>query len=155
VLDGGSTDGTKEYLKTSPGCVTYWRSYQDRGQSHALNEGFVKASGDWIGWQNSDDFYYPGTFWTVAKIARIYPQAGVIVGDTAIVDQYGVVRTLIGISPVPARLWLRGYWPYNQAVFIRHELVLKVCQLMNHSISTWIRYAGENCVISTACRLRE
>lgn len=126
VLDGGSSDGTKAYLETSPGCVTWWRSQPDGGQSQALNEGFLKTSGEWVGWQNSDDFYYPGAFWRVANIVTQYPNVGVIVGDTAIVDQYGITQYLIGVSPVPAKLWLRGYWPYNQAIFMRRELLLKI-----------------------------
>ncbi len=123
VLDGGSTDGTKDYLSTIPGCVSWWRSHSDEGQSQALNEGFSKATGEWIGWQNSDDFYYPGVFWTVVNIINTYPEAGVIVGDTAIVDQHGIKVDLIGVSPVPAKLWLQGYWPYNQAVFIRRDIL--------------------------------
>jgi glycosyltransferase involved in cell wall biosynthesis len=126
VLDGGSTDGTKAYLETSPGCVTWWRSHPDNGQTQALNEGFSKASGDWIGWQNSDDFYYPGAFWRIADIVTTFQEAEVIVGDTVIVDQHGRALYLIGVSPVPAKLWLQGYWPYNQAVFIHHDLLLKI-----------------------------
>jgi len=129
VLDGGSTDGTKVYLETSPGCVSWWRSHPDNGQSQALSEGFTNASGEWIGWQNSDDFYYPGAFWTVANIITKYPDAGVIIGDTAVIDQHGIIMYLIGVSPVPAKLWLRGYWPYNQAVFIRRDLLSKILPL--------------------------
>jgi glycosyltransferase involved in cell wall biosynthesis len=129
VLDGGSTDGTKAYLETSPGCVTWWRSHPDGGQTQALNEGFSKVSGEWIGWQNSDDFYYPGAFWRVANIVATFPEAEVIVGDTSIVDRYGITRYLIGVSPVPAKLWLRGYWPYNQAVFVRRDLLSKILPL--------------------------
>ncbi len=125
VLDGGSTDGTKEYLITSPGCVTWWRSHPDGGQTQALNEGFLNALGEWVGWQNSDDFYYPGVFWFIANLVTKYPDVGVIVGDTAIVDRYGIKMNLIGVSPVPAKLWLQGYWPYNQAIFIRRALLLK------------------------------
>lgn len=129
VLDGGSTDGTKAYLETSPGCVTWWRSQADGGQTQALNEGFSKVSGEWIGWQNSDDFYYPGAFWRVAKIVATFPEAEVIVGDTAIVDRYGITQYLIGVAPVPAKLWLRGYWPYNQAVFVCRELLSRILPL--------------------------
>lgn len=129
VLDGGSSDGTKEYLETSPECVTWWRSYHDGGQSQALNEGFEKATGDWIGWQNSDDFYYPGALWHVADIVTRYPDVGVIVGDTAIVDDRGIIQYTIGVSPVPAKLWLRGFWPYNQAFFFRRDLLRQVLPL--------------------------
>lgn len=129
VLDGGSSDGTKAYLETSPGCVTWWRSHPDGGQTQALNEGFSKVSGEWIGWQNSDDFYYPGAFWRVANIVTTVPKTEVIVGDTSIVDRYGITQYLIGVSPVPAKLWLRGYWPYNQAVFVRRDVLTKILPL--------------------------
>ncbi len=129
VLDGGSTDGTTAYLQSSPGRVTWWRSHRDGGQSQALNEGFDKAAGDWIGWQNSDDFYYPGAFWRVADVAAQYPEVGVIVGDTAIVDHKGIMQYTIGVSPVPAKLWLQGYWPYNQSVFFRRDILRQALPL--------------------------
>ncbi len=129
VLDGGSTDGTREYLETSPGCVSWWRSHRDTGQTYALNEGFSKASGEWIGWQNSDDFYYPGVFWRIADIAQQHPEVQIIAGDTAIVDKHGITTNLTGIAPVPAQLWFQGHWPYNQSVFIRRDLLQSVVPL--------------------------
>lgn len=126
VLDAGSSDGSKEYLEKHPGCVTWWRSHPDKGQSHALNEGFSLAKGEWIGWQNSDDFYYPGAFALVAQIIQKFPQTQVIVGDTAIVDETGMIANRIGVSPVPAHLWLKGYWPYNQSLFIRNDILRPV-----------------------------
>jgi len=129
VLDGGSKDGTADYLATHPGCVTWWRSHRDGGQTQAVNEGFARAAGEWIGWQNSDDFYYPGAFWRVAQIAEQYPDVQVIAGDTAIADEYGAKTNLIGIAPVPPNLWLRGHWPYNQSLFVRRELVQQTTPL--------------------------
>ena len=125
VLDGGSQDGTAQFLEDHPDRVTWWRSHPDRGQSHALNEGFSRATGDWIGWQNSDDFYFPGAFWILAHCVEQHPEVGVVVGDAAIADEYGVMKHLIGVSPVPPRIWLHGYWPYNQAVFIRRDVLEK------------------------------
>ena len=125
VLDGGSIDGTIDYLATNPGRVSWWRSHPDGGQSQALNEGIARASGDWIGWQNSDDFYFPGAFWLVSQAIEQHPDVGVVVGDTAVVDLHGVKEYLVGVSPVPARLWLRGHWPYNQGIFIRRDILLK------------------------------
>lgn len=126
VLDADSSDGSKEYLKKYPGCITWWRSHPDRGQSHALNEGFSLAKGEWIGWQNSDDFYYPGAFALVAQIIQKFPQTQVIVGDTAIVDETGMIANRIGVSPVQAQLWLKGFWPYNQSLFIRKDILIPV-----------------------------
>ena len=153
VLDGGSTDGTAEYLAKNPGCVTWWRSHRDGGQTQALNEGFARASGDWIGWQNSDDFYYPGAFWRIAQIAAQYPEIQVIVGETAVVDERGLKKPLVetpaaspqwrrwkdalrdalsimgSVAPMPPALWLRGYWPHNQSVFIRRDLLQQALPL--------------------------
>ena len=123
VLDGGSTDGSREYLEQNPGKVSWWRSHRDRGQSHALNEGFERARGTWVGWQNSDDFYYPGVLALVARISERFPQARVIVGDTALVDEQGVISSRVGVAATPAIKWLKGYWPYNQAVFFHRDLL--------------------------------
>ena len=129
VLDGGSADGTAEYLAKYPGCVTWWRSHRDGGQTQAVNEGFARAIGDWIGWQNSDDFYFPGVFWRVAQIAEAYPDVQVIAGDTAIADEHGMKTNLTGIAPVPPKMWLLGHWPYNQSLFVRRELVRQTTPL--------------------------
>ncbi len=129
VVDGGSTDGTKEYLESNPGHISWWRSRLDEGQTQALNEGFARVSGEWIGWQNSDDFYYPGVFWRIAEIIEKHPEVHVIAGDTAIVDERGIKNNLVGIAPMPVKNWLQGYWPYNQSLFIRRDLLGKILPL--------------------------
>jgi len=55
IIDGGSNDSSVEIIKKYGKEVTYWISEQDRGQSSAINKGFIKANGDYIGWLNSDD----------------------------------------------------------------------------------------------------
>lgn len=62
VIDGGSTDGTVEFLQEEPDII--WVSEPDRGQSHALNKGFQQARGEIIGWLNADDTYQPGAIST-------------------------------------------------------------------------------------------
>ena len=54
IIDAGSTDGTIEILKNYDLHIN-WISEPDNGQSNGLNKGFKKATGDIIGWFNSDD----------------------------------------------------------------------------------------------------
>ena len=61
VLDGGSTDNTCQILKNYESIFTGWRSEKDEGQAAAINEGFALATGEILGWLNSDDFYLPQT----------------------------------------------------------------------------------------------
>jgi len=59
IIDGRSTDGTVDIIKKYEKYISYWVSENDNGQSHALNKGLERATGEWIGWQNSDDIYLP------------------------------------------------------------------------------------------------
>lgn len=68
VVDGGSTDGTVEILKRYPHLI--WVSEKDGGQADALNKGFRLATGDIIGWLNSDDYYERRIFRDVAGVLK-------------------------------------------------------------------------------------
>src|SRR4051812_45214192 len=62
VIDGGSTDGSIDIIRKYEAWITGWVSEADRGQSHAINKGFQRCTGDLITFQNSDDYYLPGAF---------------------------------------------------------------------------------------------
>lgn len=81
IIDGGSTDGSVELIRKYEKFLAYWVSEPDRGQSHAINKGFEKATGDLIGWQNSDDFYLSNCFQRVARTYMLDMAADVFYGD--------------------------------------------------------------------------
>jgi glycosyltransferase involved in cell wall biosynthesis len=70
VMDGGSDDETEEILQKYSPWLKCWESTVDGGQSHALNKGYVAATGEIYGWINSDDYYLPGAFAEVASNYR-------------------------------------------------------------------------------------
>ncbi|HEY6191517.1 MAG TPA: glycosyltransferase family 2 protein [Bacteroidota bacterium] len=86
IIDGGSTDGTLDILKKHSHLC--WVSEPDRGQTHALNKGFERATGDIIGWLNSDDTYFPDIFRMVASQFED-PKVMVLCGDGFEIDENG------------------------------------------------------------------
>ncbi len=57
VIDGGSTDGTLLFLQSRSNEINELISEPDEGIYHAMNKGIKIATGDIIGFLNSDDFY--------------------------------------------------------------------------------------------------
>jgi glycosyltransferase len=57
VVDGASTDGTKEWLSSIKDQRVHWKSEKDKGIYDALNKGIERASGSIIGFLHSDDYF--------------------------------------------------------------------------------------------------
>ncbi len=87
VMDGGSTDNTREILARYPHLK--WVSERDRGQSDAINRGFQKATGEIVAWLNSDDWYEPNVLGSVARYFAENPGCMVVYGDIAFADKQG------------------------------------------------------------------
>jgi glycosyltransferase involved in cell wall biosynthesis len=69
IIDGGSTDCSKELIESYSNRLSYWESAKDKGQYYAINKGFARATGGIYCWINSDDYYLQGTFiYVVEKI---------------------------------------------------------------------------------------
>ena len=59
VIDGGSSDGTVEFLRNQREFPVGWISEPDHGISDAFNKGIALARGSVIGLLNADDLYLP------------------------------------------------------------------------------------------------
>ena len=57
LIDGKSTDGSKEYIKENQDKVHYWVSEKDFGVYYAMNKGISKATGDYLIFLNSGDYF--------------------------------------------------------------------------------------------------
>ncbi|WP_299395104.1 glycosyltransferase family 2 protein [uncultured Gelidibacter sp.] len=55
VIDGGSSDGSKDYIENHQDNIAYWVSEQDKGIYHAMNKGISQATGEYILFLNSGD----------------------------------------------------------------------------------------------------
>lgn len=59
IIDGGSTDETKNLVKKSRDIITYFESEKDFGEAHALNKGILNSKGRFIKFLSDDDYIYP------------------------------------------------------------------------------------------------
>lgn len=60
ILDGGSTDGTVDFLEEQQDKIAYWRSEPDNGIYDAMNKAVKYARGKWILFLGADDTLLPG-----------------------------------------------------------------------------------------------
>ena len=86
IIDAGSTDGTVEILKKYDKHIN-WISEPDNGQSDGLNKGFKKATGDIIGWINSDDNLSDNSLIKVGKFFEDNPNEIAVIGNQAFIDE--------------------------------------------------------------------
>ena len=86
VIDGASTDGTREVVLREGKRVAVMRSAQDRGVYDAFNSGLMAASGDVIGFLNAGDTYEHAQ--AVAHIAAVFddPKVDAVFGNLVITD---------------------------------------------------------------------
>lgn len=55
VIDGGSTDGSSDYIESQSENFDYWVSEPDKGIYNAMNKGIAKATGEYLLFLNSGD----------------------------------------------------------------------------------------------------
>ena len=58
IIDGGSTDGSKELIEQYQQHFAYWCSEPDKGVYNAMNKGIEKAKGEYMNFMNSGDIFY-------------------------------------------------------------------------------------------------
>ena len=131
VVDGGSTDGSVEWLTelAARDPRVRFTSGPDRGQSDAINKGLASAAGDVVAWLNADDLYPAGALAAVAEAFASHPVADWLVGRYEVIDDAGrpirqaivrykqrrldryTYRALLrqNIIPQPAVFWRRPF----------------------------------------------
>jgi glycosyltransferase involved in cell wall biosynthesis/tetratricopeptide (TPR) repeat protein/GT2 family glycosyltransferase len=148
VMDGGSTDGTIEILKKYPHLK--WVSEKDSGQAEALNKGLKLAQGDIIAWINSDDWYEPDIFKTVATFFINNPAKKIVMSNCNLVNENGIIFDRV-INTERSFNELKNYWvgrsiPTQPAVFFKRELLDEFGYTDNSLYYTmdydlWMRFA--------------
>ena len=93
IIDGGSTDQSVNIIKKYESKIKYWISEKDRGQSHAINKGLKRSSGEIVSWLGSDDMYLPGALEKANKTFQAETQSiGLIYGTSELFNHSGNIR---------------------------------------------------------------
>jgi putative colanic acid biosynthesis glycosyltransferase len=110
VADGGSTDGTVDFLKTTQ---AHWLTEKDRGIYDAMNKGLTHASGDYVLFLNAgDEFAAPDTLQKIAaRLARAGELPDFIYGDALEAGHYKTARAHTKMK--------RGMFTHHQAMLYR------------------------------------
>jgi glycosyltransferase involved in cell wall biosynthesis len=146
ILDGGSTDGTREIIRKYEPWLAGWRCEKDAGQSAAINEGWERATGEVLGWINSDDWYHPGALAAVGRRFAAEPSVTWVSGAVDDVDGAGVFKKRHPAAPTPlaSTLGRKDFGYHQPGMFWRRALVEKVGPLdgkLNYAFDSdfWVR----------------
>lgn len=99
VIDGGSTDDTVKIIENKAHQIAFWESKPDRGIYHAWNKALSHATGDWLCFLGSDDY-----FWEKDVLKKMVPwlhlarQRGIrlVYGRLASIGRTGKVQAFLG-----------------------------------------------------------
>lgn len=100
IIDGGSTDRSVAVIKKYEQWIDFWVSEKDQGQSHAINKGLAKTSGELLGWLNSDDYYLPGALFNIASAYLEDTSVGAVYGQGHLIDETGAIVHIPKLVPV-------------------------------------------------------
>ncbi len=124
VIDGGSTDGTLEVLRSYADRLDVLVSEPDCGIYDALNKGIKRASGDVVGFLHSDDLFANPDVLSRIAAAFADPEVGAVYGDLLYVrkdnpDQ--VVRYWrSGVFSGRRLAW--GWMPPHPTLYVRRDV---------------------------------
>jgi len=127
VMDGGSSDGTVNIIRSFAKDIAYWQSQPDKGLYDAFNQGLKHATGSIIRFVADDDVFLNGHTATFVAYLQAHPDTIAVAGSD---EQY--MRTSQGIcfsgqTSFTGRLTMNRFafmtnvWVTNECLFIRRE----------------------------------
>jgi len=127
IIDGKSTDGTFDIIKSYGTLISKFVSEPDKGIYDALNKGILMATGDIVGILNSDDFFNDNT--VIERVVASFDENDIeaVIADVQFVDPVKtsrVVRYYSSKKFTPRRFRF-GFMPAHPGFYVRRELFEK------------------------------
>ena len=123
VVDGMSVDGTAQWLKNVQGISPVVEP--DLGMYDAINKGLDRASGDLVGFLNTDEQYLPAALSEVAAYFHAHPEIDFLFGHFLVVSPDGSL-VCFRKGFVPRRVYVRTSHLYTPTctMFLRRRVLL-------------------------------
>jgi len=140
VIDGASTDGTLSILESKHSQINTLISQPDNGIYDAMNKGIKIATGDIVGFLNSDDFYANNK--VISKVVKEFQKNPIIdacYADLIYTDQFDITRNIRYWKSSKFRpgLFSKGWSPPHTTFFVRNSIYKKFgCFNLNYKISS-------------------
>ena len=109
VIDGASTDGTQEIVRSFGNAVDIFISEPDGGIADAFNKGILRSSGIIIGLINADDCLFPGVIDNAINFFTTHPEVDAIHGDVLLYEGSRLIKRVR-----PAGRW---WYPWRLVLF--------------------------------------
>jgi glycosyltransferase involved in cell wall biosynthesis len=120
VMDDASTDGTAGIISSYKDRVTPYRQPHNRGQFANVNDGVMRAQGEYIAVYHSDDVYAPTIVEREVTFLQEHPEAGAVFCLALFIDALG---RECGSLQVPAEV--RGSGPFDYKTILNALLLHK------------------------------
>lgn len=122
VIDGGSTDGSSEYLENQSDKITYWVSETDKGIYNAMNKGIAKATGEYLFFLNSGDHFIDA--FSLQEVQQHLINDAVIYFNIAVIDDGS--SYVLENPAVMSFSYLHNNLPCHQCTFIHQSVFERV-----------------------------
>lgn len=124
IIDGGSTDGTVDIVKSYGIKISKFISEPDNGIYDAMNKGLNIATGEIIGILNSDDIYYNSHVISNVVGAFEKQNCDIVYGNICYVKQYDLNRVVRvwETSKYISGSFKKGWHPPHPALFVKNKI---------------------------------
>lgn len=121
IMDGGSTDGTVEWLKNRHNTIS--TSEKDEGMYDAINKGIQISRGEIISYLNCDEQYLPGTLQRVQEYFVANPKVDILFGNTLLIQPSGkLLAYRKSFVPRWPYVWASFLYLYTSSMFMRRRI---------------------------------
>ena len=152
IMDGGSTDGSIDIIKSYQDYFSYISYGPDDGQSDAINRGIAASTGEVVCWLNSDDAFLPNAIGPVIDYFLANPDCEWLTGHCQFTDIYGNPGWFCRVDPRPPLDYLRfwdGIFLPQPSVFFKRALWDRCGQLdplyrYAMDLDLWLRFLDES-----------